>query len=201
MLLKQSGAAFDMRLLFVQKTDLALPAFLISIINVNNERKTMPESFDHIADERTTTLIIGSMPGIASLEAGQYYAHKQNLFWKFVFEAFGAEFAAPDFDTKVSLLLTNGFGLWDAAKSCVRDGSLDTNIKNAVPNDFAALFKKYPQINRLLFNGQKAFQLFKRFHGNLLIGRDYIVLPSTSPANASIPLSERRRLWMEALRS
>ncbi len=159
----------------------------------------MPESFDYIVDEHTTTLIIGSMPGAASLAAGEYYAHKQNLFWKFVFEAFGAAFDSPDFETKVSLLLAHGFGLWDAAKSCVREGSLDTNIKNVEPNDFAALFRRHTQIKRLLFNGQKAFQLFKRFHGGLLDGRDYVVLPSTSPANASIPFSERRRLWTEAL--
>ncbi len=159
----------------------------------------MPQSFDYIADETTTTLIIGSMPGVASLAAGEYYAHKHNLFWRFVFEAFGKDYNAPDFAAKIALLTTHGFGLWDAAKSCVRDGSLDTNIKNAIPNDFRTLFKKYPQIKRLLFNGQKAFQLFKRFHGDLLEAFDYAVLPSTSPANASIPLDKRRQMWFEAL--
>ncbi len=159
----------------------------------------MPQSFDYIADDTTTTLIIGSMPGEASLAAGEYYAHKHNLFWKFVFEAFGEAYNAPDFATKTTLLTAHRFGLWDAAKSCVRDGSLDTSIKNAIPNDFKTLFQTYPNIRRLLFNGQKAFQLFKRFHGDLLEEFDYAVLPSTSPANASIPLERRRQIWFEAL--
>lgn len=160
---------------------------------------TLLHSFDYIVDEKTTTLIIGSMPGEASLEAVEYYAHKHNLFWKFLFEAFGEKFDTPDYTAKISFLTAHHFGLWDAVKSCVRDGSLDTNIKMATPNDFKTLFLRYPNIKRLLFNGQKAFQLFKRFHGDLLTKYDYIVLPSTSPANASIPLAERRRIWFEAL--
>lgn len=159
----------------------------------------MLHSFDYIADDMTTTLIIGSMPGEASLTANEYYAHKYNLFWRFVFEAFGKEYHAPEYKEKILLLTTHRFGLWDAAKSCVRNGSLDTNIKNVEPNDFKALFQIYPNINRLLFNGQKAFQLFKRFHGDLLEKFDYVVLPSTSPANASIPLDKRRQVWFEAL--
>ncbi len=159
----------------------------------------MLHSFVFIADETTTTLIIGSMPGVASLEAGQYYAHQHNLFWRFVFEAFNEEYNAPNYEQKIALLKVHHFGLWDAAKSCAREGSLDTNIKDVIPNDFQTLFKRYPNIKRLCFNGQKAFQLFKRFHGGLLAGVQYTVLPSTSPANASIPLAERRRVWFEAL--
>lgn len=159
----------------------------------------MLHSFSYIVNELTTTLIIGSMPGAASLAADEYYAHKHNLFWKFVFEAFDESYDAPDYKTKISVLSSHHFGLWDTAKSCVRDGSLDTNIKNVVPNDFKTLFQKYPNIRRLLFNGQKAFQLFKRFHGDLLNEIEYEVLPSTSPANASIPLEERRHKWREAL--
>lgn len=157
-------------------------------------------SFDYIADNMTSTLIIGSMPGEVSLAAGEYYAHKHNLFWRFVFEAFGEEYNVPKYKEKITLLTSHRFGLWDAAKSCMRDGSLDTNIKNVEPNDFKTLFQIYPNIRRLLFNGQKAFQLFKRFHGDLLEKLDYVVLPSTSPANASIPLDKRRQDWFEALR-
>ena len=131
----------------------------------------MPQSFDYIVNEKTTTLIIGSMPGVASLEAGEYYAHPQNLFWRFVFEAFEVDFNAPD-----------------------------SNIKDVFPNDFYSLFLAYPKIERLLFNGKKAFDLFKRFHAPLLSGKTYLVLPSTSPANASIPLAKRRSLWFAALK-
>lgn len=160
----------------------------------------MLQSFNYIADTHTHTLVIGSMPGTTSLAANEYYAHRQNLFWKLVFEAYGESFENPDFATKTSLLLRHGVGLWDAAQSCWRQGSLDVNIKNAVPNDFATLFERYPQIKRLLFNGQTAFKIFKRFNGGLLENRNYLILPSTSPANASIPLARRRQLWLEALR-
>lgn len=159
----------------------------------------MSTSFDYIVNRFTHTLIIGSMPGAASLAAQEYYAYKYNLFWRFVFEAFGQDYQNPNFNEKISLLLAHGFGLWDAAQSCRRDGSLDTHIKDVIPNDFSALFAKYPHINRLLFNGKKAFQLFKQFQGDLLCEMEYAILPSTSPANASIPLAERRRIWIEAL--
>lgn len=159
----------------------------------------MPESFDYIVDHNTRTLVIGSMPGIASLHAGEYYAHKQNLFWRFVYEAFNEVYDSPDFKAKTTLLLTHGFGLWDAAKSCSRQGSLDTHIKDVIPNNFPALFHKYPHIKRLLFNGQKAFQLFKKYHSAFLNEKEYAILPSTSPANASIPLSFRKQIWIEAL--
>ena len=159
----------------------------------------MPESFDFIVNDQTTTLIIGSMPGIKSLNACEYYAHKQNLFWRFVFEAFGQPFDVPNYTVKTAFLLEHHLGLWDAAQSCIREGSLDTNITNVQPNDFKMLFSCYPNIRCLLFNGQKAFQLFYRFHKDLLANKKYLVLPSTSPANASIPLEEKRRLWFAAL--
>lgn len=166
-------------------------------------RFMMPHSFSYIADARTRALVIGSMPGEASLAAGEYYAHRHNLFWRFVFEAYGEPFdpkAPPAYGVKTGLLLAHGVGLWDAAESCAREGSLDSDIRDAVPNDFAALFALRPGIGRLLFNGQAAFKLFCRFNKGLLEGRSWEVLPSTSPANASIPLAVRREKWLAALR-
>ena len=71
--------------------------------------------------------------------------------------------------------------------------------RRATPNVFAALFALYPEIERLRFNGQAAFKLFCRFNKGLLEGRTWEVLPSTSPANASIPLAVRREKWLAAL--
>ena len=159
----------------------------------------MPKSFNYIADKNTETLIIGSMPGVASLDAGEYYAYPHNFFWRFVFEAFDENFNIPTYKQKTELLLRHHIGLWDAAQSCVRDGSLDSHIKEVTPNDFKTLFVHYPNIKCLLFNGQKAFQLFKKFNSNLLDTKEYKILPSTSPANASIPLEIRRKLWLDAL--
>ena len=163
----------------------------------------MPQSFAYIADERTVRLVIGSMPGAASLAAGEYYAYKHNLFWRFAFEAYGAAFDVsqpPAYALKTSLLREHGTGLWDAAAFCQREGSLDAAIKNAVPNDFPALLSRYPQIECLLFNGQTAYKLFRRFYPALLEAKRWLLLPSTSPANASVPLSVRREKWLAALR-
>jgi len=159
----------------------------------------MLHSFNYIADEHTSTLIIGSMPGIASLEAHQYYAHKQNFFWRFIFEAFNENFDNPSYAEKINFLILHRIGLWDAAQTCIREGSLDSHIKNVVPNDFKVLFDIHPNISRLLFNGQKAFQLFKHFNGELLYHKQFMILPSTSPANASIPFNKKKALWIEAL--
>lgn len=163
----------------------------------------MPQSFAYIADERTVRLVIGSMPGAASLAAGEYYAHKHNLFWRFVFEAYGEAYDPanpPPYAAKTGLLLAHGTGLWDAAASCLRVGSLDADIKNAAANDFPALLSRYPQIECLLFNGQTAYKLFRRFYPALLETKRWLLLPSTSPANASVPLSVRREKWLAALR-
>lgn len=125
------------------------------------------------------------------------------MFWRFVFEAYGELFdpkAPPAYGVKTGLLLAHGVGLWDAAESCAREGSLDSDIRDAVPNDFAALFALRPGIGRLLFKGQAAFKLFCRFNKGLLEGRSWEVLPSTSPANAVHTAGGRGRNGLAALR-
>ncbi len=160
----------------------------------------MLQSFPYIANEQTRGIIIGSMPGEASLAAGEYYAHPQNFFWKFLYAAFGEVYTPRPYEEKVEFLLAHRLGLWDAAAACEREGSLDTDIRNAEPNDFMALFLKYPHITCLLFNGHKAHQLFIRHHKRRLAGREAYLLPSTSPANASVPLAAKKAEWIAALR-
>ena len=161
----------------------------------------MPCSFAPIIDGNTRILVIGTMPGAVSLERQEYYAHERNLFWKIVSEAFCGGRGFASYEEKKACLADNQIGLWDSVQSCHRVGSLDSAIKNAVPNDFAALLKQYPQVQRLLFNGQKAFGLFERFSPDILEYVDYEVLPSTSPANAAVPYEKKLELWLEALRS
>ncbi len=161
----------------------------------------MIKSFNFIANKQTKAIIIGSMPGIASLEANEYYAHPRNLFWKYVFEAFNTEYHKPSYDEKISLLTAHHIGLWDVVKNCSRNGSLDTNIKKVVPNNFYFLTNNYPNILKFLFNGKKAFELFKKFYPDLLLKKEFIVLPSTSPANASIPFETKKNIWINQLKS
>lgn len=159
----------------------------------------MIKSFAPVIDERTRILILGTMPGEASLKAGEYYGHKQNAFWKIMARRFNGGREWVDYADKISCLCRNGVGLWDNLKYCSREGSLDSDIKNPQPNDLAALLAKYPGVRKLLFNGKKSYEFFRRFQAPLLERYAFAVMPSTSPANATVSGEEKYRQWSEAL--
>jgi hypoxanthine-DNA glycosylase len=150
-------------------------------------------SFEPIASPSATILILGTMPGIKSLELGQYYGHKQNNFWKILFTIF-QENPTDNYQTKKGILLKNNIALWDVLKYCDRVGSLDSAIKNEITNDFDTFLKQHPKIKTIFFNGQKAAAFFKKY---IKISDDYklITLPSTSPANASKSFDSKLSEW------
>ena len=153
----------------------------------------MPVCFPPVADKEITRMIIGSMPGVASLNAHQYYAHPRNAFWKIIAELFEAPYPFDSYDAKLSLLLKNRIGLWDVFASCERDGSLDSDIKNATVNDFESFLKNHPKVRTLYFNGNTAYKNFiNSFHINTL---NLIALPSTSPANARLTFADKIKAW------
>lgn len=156
-------------------------------------------SFPPVINTRTRVLIIGSMPGAASLQAQEYYAYKHNQFWPLVFDVFENGRPPKNYPDKLRTLLKHRLGLWDALAACTRSGSLDSRIKTPAPNDFPALFTQYPAVHTLLFNGQAAAIYFKRFHGWKIPGKILIILPSTSPANASLSYAQKLARWQEAL--
>jgi hypoxanthine-DNA glycosylase len=153
-----------------------------------------------IENPHACVLILGSMPGAASLLAGQYYAHGQNRFWTFMGELVGATPQSP-YDQRVQQLREAGIALWDVIASCERTGSLDSAIRNEMANDFATFFASHPAVRTVLFNGAKAEQSFRRdalpavAHLGLVLQR----LPSTSPANASQPAARKLGEWRSAL--
>ena len=160
---------------------------------------TIIHSFPPIQTPAARVLILGTMPGVASLRAQQYYAHPQNAFWKIIGTILGCDPASP-YAARTSALSAAGIALWDVLKSCVREGSLDSDIDSGtiIPNDFPAFFTAHPHIGRIFFNGAHAEALFLRHVRPLLAGRPeipHIRLPSTSPANASIPFAEKVRAW------
>lgn len=134
-----------------------------------------------IVDSSTRVLIVGSMPGKQSLEKQQYYGNPRNHFWPIMGELL--QIAIPnDYTERIALLKNNAIGLWDTIATCEREGSLDAAIRNEKPNDFQTLFEQYPNIQLVLFNGAKAFEVFKKHIGlELLEGRAYKKMPSTSP--------------------
>lgn len=134
-----------------------------------------------IVDDKTRVLVVGSMPGVQSLEKQQYYGNARNHFWPIISEVFQEEIPTV-YRERIAVLKKHGIGLWDTIQSCERKGSLDATIRNEVPNDFHWLFAMYPQIELVLFNGGKAFDVFKKQVGlELLAGRSYEKMPSTSP--------------------
>ena len=156
-------------------------------------------SFPPIASPDSTVLILGSMPGIVSLRERQYYAHPQNAFWKITGEILGFD-PASAYTTRVSSLKNYRIALWDVLKSCTREGSLDSHIDETtiVTNNFRRFFAAHPDIRLICFNGAKAAELYSRHVQPRLRGplaHDHLRLPSTSPANASIPRAEKLRAW------
>ena len=159
-------------------------------------------SFPPVADARARVLVLGSMPGEASLRAGQYYAHRQNHFWRILGELAGAG-PALAYEARLRRLKRSRIALWDVLRSCRRESSLDSAIErnSAQPNDFAAFFASHPRLTHVLFNGAAAETFFHRHMCATLPTRliYYERLPSTSPAHAGMPFAEKLKRWRTAL--
>lgn len=155
-------------------------------------------SFPAIAAPNAKVLILGSMPGKASLQANQYYAHPRNAFWPIMGKLFGAGPQAP-YAQRVRVLKRAGVAVWDVLASCTRGSSLDSDIDedSIVTNDFAAFFGAHPRIERVYFNGTKAETSFRRHVLPRLAANRlrFERLPSTSPANASWSPERKLRAW------
>lgn len=159
----------------------------------------LSRSFPPVVDARSRVLILGSMPGKASLDAQQYYAHPRNLFWEFMERLLGVERSAP-YEARTESLLERGVAVWDVLEWCHREGSLDSDIvpDSMVPNDFNTLLEQHPAIRAICFNGAKSAAVFERQVKPRLApaeGLEFHKLPSTSPANASIPFDAKLEAW------
>lgn len=159
--------------------------------------------FAPIENPAATLLILGSMPGKASLAAGEYYAHPRNAFWPIMGELIGARRDIP-YQDRLKILQSSGIALWDVLGSCVRKSSLDSHIEadSAVPNDFKSFFLRHPNITRVFFNGAKAEQCFLKYVRPTLESPplQYQRLPSTSPANAGISYAQKLLAWQSVIR-
>ncbi|AXK71919.1 DNA-deoxyinosine glycosylase [Lysobacter sp. TY2-98] len=153
-----------------------------------------------IENPEACALVLGSMPGGASLRAARYYAHPQNLFWTFMGDLVGASPVLP-YDVRVQHLRDAGIALWDVIGACEREGSLDSAIRGAVANDFATFFATHTKLRAVLFNGATAETTFRRQLPDTIVPADVALvrLPSTSPANRSIPTETKRLAWRDAL--
>jgi len=159
-------------------------------------------SFPPVENLSASMLILGSMPGEASLRAGEYYAHPRNHFWRLMGSLIPLE---PDskYEARIQSLQAAGIALWDVLHSCVREGSLDARIDKATQtsNDFNLFFARHTSISHVFFNGSAAEQIFRRevLPGLALRYMEYMRLPSTSPANASFSYEKKLEAWKAIL--
>ena len=161
-------------------------------------------SFPAIENPTARVLVLGSMPGKASLRAHQYYAHPQNAFWRIFGDLIGAGRDLP-YETRIEVLRSSGIVLWDVLKSCTRESSLDSDIDDSsiVANDFAAFFETHPAISRVFFNGAKAQACYDRYVLPFLDAKlgvlQYQRLPSTSPAHAAMSYAQKLQAWQAVI--
>lgn len=148
-------------------------------------------------DRRSKILILGSMPGAASLAAREYYAHPANRFWPLMARLLDEPEVPGEYPKRLGMLLRHQVALWDAIDTCEREGSLDSDIRNAKANDFTAFLKKWPAIHTIGLNGGKAYATFSKANKPLLSrpGLRVLKLPSTSPANARWRMDDLLDAW------
>ncbi|MFP9098374.1 DNA-deoxyinosine glycosylase [Flavobacterium sp. RHBU_24] len=155
----------------------------------------MKKAFEPVADYKSTVLILGTMPGEKSLQLQEYYGNRGNQFWRIMFAVFN-EPLNPVYPEKLRLLKKNNIALWDVLQYCEREGSLDSNIKNEIPNDFDAFYRQHPNITTVFFSSKNAAAYYDKYVGRKP-GITYIALPSPSGANASMPYNKKLEIWKE----
>ena len=150
-----------------------------------------------VFDEMSRILILGSFPSVKSREAGFFYGHPQNRFWRVLAAVLGCPVPAT-IDEKRNMLLAHHVAVWDVIASCDIIGSSDSSIKNVVANDIGRVLSEAP-IRQIFVNGQTAFKLYKKY---VLpeTGVMPVCLPSTSPANAAWNMEKLTEAWQVIVR-
>jgi len=160
-------------------------------------------SFGPIANINAKVLILGSMPGTASLRAGEYYAHPRNHFWRLLQALVGLN-PASSYELRIQALQSANIALWDVLHSCRREGSMDASIEQATQtaNDFQTFFAQHPYITHVFFNGSAAEQIYRRvvLPAIALNHIEYKRLPSSSPANATYSFERKLDAWKAVTR-
>ncbi len=154
---------------------------------------TTKRAFEPVVDAHTRVLVLGSLPGDASLKAGQYYGHPRNGFWRLIGGVTGRDLVALPYPERLDALKAAGVGLWDVIAGAERNGSLDAAIRNAVVADLRGLVASLPELGAVAFNGATAARIGRRSLEGV-DGPALIDLPSSSPAHAR-PLADKAAAW------
>jgi len=171
---------------------------------VRKARVPLSVGFPPIADTRARALVLGSLPGVKSLEKREYYAQPHNAFWRIMGELFGAA-PALEYAERLVRLRAHGIAVWDVLAAGEREGSLDSSIvrESIVVNDFGGFFSQHRDVRLICFNGNTAAGLFRRRVVPDLAADAAAIeqraLPSTSPAHASLRFERKLERWAAAL--
>lgn len=144
---------------------------------------------------QTRLLVLGSFPGVASLQAQQYYGHPRNHFWPLLGAIWGVDLMAMPYAQRLAQARERGLGLWDVYASCRRLGSLDQAIQAPVLNDLASLTQRAPGLRLVAHNGGESARAMKAVAA---LGWPVLRLPSSSPANASWSFDRKLAAWQAA---
>ena len=180
-----------------------------------------------LVSRQTKLVILGSFPGVLSLQGQQYYGHPHNHFWPLLAALYAnspIDMGASSYDVRSKWLLSKSLGLWDVYASCTREGSLDSQIRGAVLNDFSHLATLCPDLQAVAHNGGESFKHFRRVEESMRslavrssepplastppsegtalsvvksVGVQFYRLPSTSRANASWSFERKLAAWRE----
>ena len=148
-----------------------------------------------VVDTDTRLVVLGSFPGVASLYAQQYYGHPRNHFWPILAALWGVDLMAMPYAARLAEVRRRGLGLWDVYASCRREGSLDSAIEQAQPNDLALLMRMAPRLRAVVHNGGESARAMVHTRA---LGVAVHRLPSTSPANASWSFERKLAAWRVA---
>lgn len=159
---------------------------------------TLKRCFPPVVDEHTRVLILGSLPGDASLKHSQYYAHPQNRFWRLMGDLLEIDLVSMAYGTRLDTLLAHRIGLWDVVAEARREGSLDSRIRHHAGNDLAGLVTSLPDLAAIAFNGGTAARLGMKALAPHDARHTMLTLPSSSPAH-TLAYAEKLAAWQAML--
>ena len=161
-------------------------------LSASTARPKLCDGLAPVAGPGTRLLVLGSFPGVASLQAQQYYGHARNQFWPILGAIWGLDLMARPYLERLAICQQRGLGLWDVYAQCRREGSLDSAIRDARPNDLAGLARCLPELRAIAHNGGESARAMKL---TAALGWPVHRLPSTSPANASWSFERKLTAW------
>lgn len=156
---------------------------------------TRKAGFPAVVDAETRVLVLGSLPGDASLAAGQYYGHPRNVFWRLMESVLATPLVALPYERRLAALLARNVGLWDVVAQAYRRGSLDAAILDPAANDLVALVATLPRLRAVAFNGGTAARLGGRLLAPVADRLVLLSLPSSSPAHAARSFAQKAAAW------